>query len=398
MPLTEYILLKSYSVLKWFFGDIFRNGKTSGKGRRKMLTNKQLSSVIINAIVVKMLVTFPRNIFVYCANASWLTAIYATAIAFGLFFVIQKLYPAKNNVIALADRVGGRGVRIITGIAVFTVLALNFVSIVRVFPAIIRLVLLQKTYVEIIGTVFVLVVIFGASCGIESIGRVQQLFLPVAGVVFGAFIIMLIPDMNFAYLMPIFGNGLKSIAIDGLSTLSVFTDLLVLNILLPKIKDSETYRKAGKKAILIGGACSVLIFFLYGACYSYPASTEFIVPVYQLERLINLSDFFSRLEALFQFVWSISILLYSALYGAVLAEVWRDTFGLKHSKPLIAPIIIGLVGVAVIPESLNDMLHFEGIINKWLYIPAFVIPLLIGIIYKMFHVKHLEENYETNSI
>ena len=358
---------------------------------KRMLTNKQLSSIIINAIVVKMLVTFPRNIFVYCANASWLTAIYTTAIAFGLFWVIQKLYPTRENVIALADRVGGRIVRIITGVAVFTVLALNFVSIVRVFPAIIRLVLLQKTYVEIIGTVFVLVVIFGASCGIEAIARVQQLFLPVAGVVFGAFLIMLVPDIHFGYLMPIFGNGIKSIMVDGLSTLSIFTDLLVLNILLPKIKNSDTYKKSGKKAILFGGACSVLIFFFYGACYSYPASTEFIVPVYQLERLINLSDFFSRLEALFQFIWSISIFLYSALYGAVLAEVWRDTFGLRHSKPLIAPVIIALVGVAVIPESLNDMLHFEGIVNKWLYIPAFAIPLIIGIIYKLFHVKQSEK-------
>ena len=357
-----------------------------------MLTNKQLSSIIINAIVVKMLVTFPRNIFVYCANASWLTAVYVTAIAFGLFIVIQKMYPSKENVIALADRIGGRGIRIITGIAVFTVLALNFVSIVRVFPAVIRLVLLQKTYVEIIGTVFVLVVIFGASCGIEAIARVQQLFLPVAGVVFGAFLLMLIPDMNFGYLMPVFGNGVKSILVDGLSALSVFADLLILNILLPRIKDSDTYKKSGRKAILFGGACAVLIFFFYGACYSYPASTEFIVPVYQLERLINLSDFFSRLEALFQFIWSISIFLYSALYGAVLAEVWRDTFGLRHSKPLIAPIVIGLVGIAVIPESLNDLLHFEGIINRWLYIPAFAIPLIIGVIYKLFHVKQSEKS------
>lgn len=362
-----------------------------------MLTNKQLSSVIINAIVVKMLVTFPRNIFVYCGNAAWLTAVYATAVAFGLFCVILRMYPSKTNVIALADRVGGRALRIITGSAVFAVLALNFVSIVRVFPAIIRLVLLQKTYVEIIGTVFVFVVIFSASCGIEAIARVHQLFLPVSGVVFLAFLIMLVPDLHFEYIMPVFGNGLKSIFTDGLSTLSIFTDLLVLNILLPKMKETQNYKKAGSKAIVVGGVFSILIFLFYGLCYVYPASAEFIIPVYQLERLINLSDFFSRLEALFQFIWSISILLYSALYASVLGDVWRDTFGLHHSKPLIAPIIIGLVGVAVIPESLNDMLHFEGIINKWLYIPAFAIPLLIGTVYKMFHVKHPEENYETNN-
>lgn len=361
-----------------------------------MLTRKQLSSVIINAIVVKMLITFPRSVFAVCANSAWLAGLYVSAVVFGLFWVTHPLYRVKKNVISLADLAGGTPLRIITGIAVFIVFSLNFVSVIRTFPEVIRLVLLQKTYVEIIGTVFVLAVIFGASCGIESIARVHQIFLPVAGVVFLAFLIMLVPDLHIEYLVPVFGNGAKSILIDGLSAMSIFTDLLLLNILIPKIKNIETYKKAGNKAIFAGGVCAVLIFLFYGLCYVYPTSGEFIVPVYQLERLINLSDFFSRLEALFQFIWSISVLLYSALYVAVLAEVWGETFGLHHTKPLIAPCVVALVGVALLPESLNGMIKLESIINKWLYIPAFAIPLLIGLAYKLFHVKQLEENHETN--
>lgn len=358
-----------------------------------MLTNKQLSSVIINAIVVKMLITFPRSIFAVCANSAWIAGLYATVVAFALFCVTHPFYRRKKNVIGLADRVGGAPLRIIVGIAVFAVFALNFVGILRIFPEIIRLVLLQKTYVEIIGTVFVFVLIFGASCGIESIARVHQIFLPVAGVVFLAFLIMLVPDLHFGYLLPIFGNGAKSILIDGLSALSVFTDLLLLNILIPKTKDIENYKKAGNKAILVGGGCTVFIFLFYGLCYVYPTSGEFIAPVYQLERLINLSDFFSRLEALFQFIWSISLLLYSALYVAVLAQVWGETFALHHTKPLIAPCVIALLGVALLPESLNGTIKLESIINRWIYIPAFVIPIIIGI---MFHVKQKEK--EENEI
>ena len=352
-----------------------------------MLTSKQLSSVIINAIVVKMIITFPRSIFAYCGNSAWLAAVYVTAVAFAFFSVMHPLYRSEKNVIGLAEGIGGAVLRIITGFAVFAVLALNFVSIIRVFPEIIRLVLLQKTYVEIIGTVFVLVVIFGASCGIGAIARVHQMFLPVAGIVFLAFLIMLVPDLHFGYLLPILGNGAKSILIDGLSAMSVFTDLLVLNILIPKVKDIESYRKAGMKAILAGGACAVLIFLFYGLCYAYPASKEFIIPVYQLERLINLSDFFSRLEALFQFIWSISVLLYSALYAAVLAQVWGETFNLHHKKPIIAPTVIMLVGFALLPGSLNDMISVESAINRWIYIPAFIIPIVIGLLHKAKNVS-----------
>ena len=173
----------------------------------------------------------------------------------------------------------------------------------------------------------------------------------------------------------------------GLSTLSIFSDLLMLNILIPFAKDPDDWKGAGNKSIIIGGICASLIFLAYGMCYAYPASSEFIVPIYQLERLINLSDFFSRLETVFQFIWSISILLYSSMYLAVLGETWRESFGLHHVKPLCAPITLTLIGVALIPDSLNDAIFWDGLINRWVYIPAFAIPIIIG---ALFHVKQFK--------
>lgn len=360
-----------------------------------MITKKQLTAVMINAIIVKMLLTLPRSIFASCGQAAWLAGIYVTAIALAVFFGIKKLYSGNENVIGIARRVGGRPLKIIVGLSVFLVLALNIVSILRIFPEIVRLVLLQKTYFEIIGTVFIAAVIFGASCGLESVARVQEMFLPVAGVIFAAFIIMLIPEMDFNNLFPILGNGASAVFLHGLEGMSIFTDLLLLNILIPFMKNTDAYRKAGTKAIIIGGVCACLILFLYALTYVYPASAEFIIPIYQLERLINLSDFFSRLEALFQFIWSISILLYCSMYIAVLSLVWRDTFDLRHSKPLIAPISIMLVGIAILPATLNDMIAVESFINKWIYIPSFLIPIIMSTILKckMFHVKHKKGGY-----
>lgn len=352
-----------------------------------MLTKKQLSSVMINAIILKMIMTFPRNIFMICANSAWMAGIVSTAVALGLFCLIKQLYCAKSNVIDISYKLGGVPLRIITGLAVFLVLSLNFISIMRIFPEIIHLVLLQKTYVEFIDMVFIIAVIFGSWCGIEAIARVHQIFIPIAGIVFAAFIIMLLPDIKGVNLLPIFGNGAVALTKGSLSVMSIFSDLLMLNILIPFAKDPDDWKGAGNKSIIIGGICASLIFLAYGLCYAYPASSEFIVPIYQLERLINLSDFFSRLETVFQFIWSISILLYSALYLAVISETWRESFGLHHVKPLCAPITLTLIGVALIPDSLNDAIFWDGLINRWVYIPAFAIPIIIG---ALFHVKQFK--------
>ena len=353
-----------------------------------MLTKKQLSSVMINAIIIKMIMTFPRNIFSLCGNSAWIAGVVATAVSVGLFFLIQRLYCEKSDVIELSYRLGGATLRIITGLAVFFVLSLNFISILRIFPEIIRLVLLQKTYVEFIATVFIIAIIFGSWCGIEAIARVHQIFIPISGLVFASFIIMLIPDIKGESLLPIFGNGAAALTKGSLSTLSIFSDLLMLNILISFAKDTDDWRGAGNRSIIIGGICASLIFLAYGMCYLYPASSEFIVPIYQLERLINLSDFFSRLETVFQFIWAISILLYSTLYLALISETWRKSFGLHHVKPLCAPITLMLAGIAVIPDSLNDAIFWNGVINHWVYIPAFAIPIIIG---ALFHVKQFKQ-------
>lgn len=353
-----------------------------------MITQKQLTSIAIIAFVTKMLVTFPTTIFRLCGNAAWLAGIYVTLVAVGIFALIRRIYTVKENVITVAEKTGGTPLRIITGLIVFAVLGLNAIGLMRTFPEIIKLVLLQKTYVEIIGTTFAIALLFCAACGAEGIARVIEIFIPIGGIVFAGFLLMIMPQVHIDYLFPVFGKGLKSIFTDGLSALSIFTDILMLNILIPRTKVLENYKKSGTNGIIIGGICSVLIFLAYGMCYVYPASGDFVIPIYQMERLINLSDFFSRLESLFRFVWSIMILLYSSLYIAILSEIWAQTFRLPHSKPLIAPIIISLVGFAIIPQSLGDMVVLEETINRWIYIPALILPLIIVGAYKLFHVKH----------
>lgn len=352
-----------------------------------MLTKKQLTTITVNSITVKMLITYPRVLFELCGNAAWISLIYCTLIAVLLFGLIRKVYKSDGNVIQTAEKAGGSVLRIITGLSVFVVMAVDFFSLIRIFPEIIRLVLLQGTYSEIIGITFAIALILGATCGIESIGRVHSLFIPIAGGILVVFFLLLIPTVEVDNIFPILGTGAENLFFKGISGLSVFSDLLMLNILIPMTNTVQNYKTTGTKAIAIGGVCIILITLAYGLCYAYPATTNFFAPVYQLERLIHLSNFFSRFEAGFQFIWSISILLYGSLYLAVLSEVWKQSFNLKHSKPLLLPIMTLLVGLALIPNNLNTMTTWEAEINKWLFIPVFAIPLIIGMIERIKNVS-----------
>ena len=350
--------------------------------------------MLINAVTAKMLITFPHNIIVVCKNAAWISSIYIVLLAALLFGLICMVYSSDKNVIELAEKYGGKPLRTFTGLAVFAVLFLNFFSQIRIFPEAIRLVLLQTSYVELIGLLLAVGLVLGAYCGLGAVARLQELFLPIAGIVFALFILFLIPTVTNDNIFPLLGDGAQSLFIDNISFLSVFTDLLLLNLLLPYMENAKDYKRSGFKVIAIGGAVIVIIVTTYCLSYPYPVTEKYLMPVYQLERLIRLGNFFSRLEAVFQFIWSISILLYGSLYIFMMSEVWRSGFGLKQSQPLILPVTAIMIGASVIPDSLAGMVNWETQINKWLYIPAFAIPLIFGITDKLFHVKHLSKDGE----
>lgn len=347
-----------------------------------MLNKKQLTLITANAITVKMLMTYPRAFILISGNAAWITSLYCTIIAVIAFTFIRYFYGINKNVIEIAGDCGGAWLRIVTGVAVFAVMTLNLISLIRIFPEIIKLVLLQKTYVELIGLVFLAVLVLGARCGIESIGRVHSIFIPIAGAIFLIFILLLIPEFNTEAAAPILGKGIFKVFGEGISGLSLFSDLLLLNILLPHSENLDAYKKSGTKGIIIGGICASIIVGAYCLSYVYPVSEIFYIPVYQLERLIHISSFFSGFEAIFQFIWTISIMLYGALYFAVLTDVWKLTFRLKESAPLLSPIAVMIVGVAMLSKSMSDMVDVEFSIMKWIYIPALFIPLIFGIISK----------------
>lgn len=345
-----------------------------------MLNKKHLTAAAINAIMVKMLITYPHVLIEMCGNAAWINILYCTLLAVLLFGIVRSTYCGRKNIIEIAENLGGGVLRVIVGMVVMTVLTLNIMPIIRSFPELNRLVLLQGTYVEYIGIAFIITVILGAMCGTEAILRFQTIFIPVATVFFILFLILLPQSLSVDNIFPILGKGFSNIFIKGISSLSLFTDLLLLNILLPECETTSDYKSACGIAIIVSGMCAVLIMIAYGMSYPFPITEKFVVPMYQMERLIHLSNFFSRFEAIFQFVWSISIILYVCLDVSVMAKVWQQTFKLKESNPLIMPISAILVGAALVPTTFAVITKIEVMINKWLYIPVFTLLIVAGFV------------------
>lgn len=341
------------------------------------LNTRELSSVLINLITVKMLFTYPRYLVERLENGAWIAVGVWGIVAVGIFLLTEHLYlkTGKISVLSQAEVIGGRLFKAVTGAGVICLMMLNIAPMVRAFPEAIKTALLQDTSMLTIVTILSVGVFVGASFGIEPLSRVASIFLPIACAFFVFFFLTLMPHYKITNLFPF---SIGKVTLGGGSALSVYADIFVLNLLLPYAKDIKAVKKSGLTALLVGGVVGFLILFAYCLTYLYPLSAKFIVPMYQLARNLKIGTYFQRFESIFEFIWSISIFIYTSVYIFIMCDTFRQSFGLRAYRPLVFPILMILLRL-VFWESGYIQAQRSNFVNSGIFYPIlYIIPLLYG--------------------
>jgi len=360
------------------------------------IEKKEITSLLVNVITVKMLFSFPRNIVIKSGSAAWIQMIFMSLIMLLIFYITTKIYEkvGMNDIVSLSEKIGGKGLKVITGIFLIAVLGLNMAVNMRYFPETVNSVLLPETPIEFIMLLFAICIAFGAYMGIDSIARINAIFLPIAGLFFLAFLILLLPHIKITNIYPILGLGTYNIFVKSWEELRIFADIIVLNVLLPFCKNRKEAISSGYRSIIISGIIGTIITVMYVMTFPYPASTEFITPFYMMARLLRIGRYFQRLEAFFEFVWSIAMLIYASLYLFIICHVWKEMFNLQYYRPILFPMVILIVMLSLVPSSVVD-LYKTTFLTKWVLYPlAFILPIIIGVLYriKARRGKSLEKN------
>lgn len=349
----------------------------------KRLEKKQAVCILVNVICIKMIMTYPRIMTEINANASWLNIIYVTLLALLLFFIITKLYkPEYGNPIEAAEKIGGRVLKVITAAVFAAAFIFNMSFIVSAYIEMVKTILLIETHMSLIMIMYVLAVGIGAYFGIESISRIHAVFIPFAALILTGFFLLSVPYCDPVNLMPVLGDGVYATFGKGAFFVSIFSDLTLLLFIMSDMKTKRDIKSSGYTAIIISSIVSLLIMGTYNMIYPYPASKHFILPVYQISRLVRIGHFFQRWEAFFQFVWSIALYLYTSLYICVISKVIAQGTELKFARPLVFPVSIIIWWTSMLTGISRNMMN-QIPIAIIVFAVFFCVPLFYGIIMKI---------------
>ena len=348
-------------------------------------TPRQLTLLISNLLITKMTFSFPSFLFKTSGNAAWIQAIYMSLFAYTLLRISFSFFQVTGNksILQLSESIGKKPLKIAVSLVISFIIIIHMATEMRTFIESAKIILLPKTKIEYMMLFFGIVVTIGAMGGVNALATINALFFPFCLFFLVVLVVFLVPTYNLNNIFPIFGTGIKDIFVSGLLDMHCFSDIIALNLLLPFVGDIKTARESGTKAILISGIALTVICLSYGLTYPYPYSTEFLLVPYQLSRMVKAGEYFQRFEALFEFVWTLTHLLYSSIYAYILCLVFGDTFKLKNEKSLIPCIVALLSLIAFIPSSVVELLDTSNKLKIYMSPIALLLPIIIPLIYSL---------------
>lgn len=269
----------------------------------------------------------------------WISPIWAHLPGF-LFVLamlrLSRMFP-KETIFQYSERLLGPWLGKAAGLAVIFY-GINLTSVIlREYGDFISAVFLRKTPTLVAIGGMVLLVSYAVRGGVEVLGRLAQLFLPLTFLVFGLLVILSIPEWNVNNILPIMGKGIAPSVKGALIPFSWFAGYMMLGVYSPfvsnqrKTKMYTLFTWFGLMVTMsVSGLVSVFLFGKHVSTLNYP----FI----EVVRYIGIGEFIQHVDALLLIVWlpgtfiQITTYLYTAALGA------SQLLGLKQFRQLVFPI------------------------------------------------------------
>ncbi len=338
---------------------------------------------IIIVMINQIILNSPKNILTSTGSAAWLNVIFISILAIMFCLFVARLFSHFKNedIIDISEFLGGKALKVIIGI-LYLILFLGVNTLLlRYFSECIRLIYYPTTPKIFIFLFFIVGSVLAVSRGISSVIRTNLIIMPF--LLLSILIIFFSVSKWFVWerAFPIFGYGFDSTFLSGITNIFAFGGFANLYFLMPLLKNKENFKKISIISVVI----SSIYLFISVVCllltFSNTTTSQEIIAIYPLTRIIEYGRFFQRVDAIFIFLWILSAFCYLSTSLILITHIFKKLTYISNEKVMslsFASIILGLA--LSINSFANAKLIQENIYKVFYLILAFVITPLILIL------------------
>lgn len=215
--------------------------------------------------------------------------------------------------------------------------------------------ILPETPIEAIFVIYGSVVVFGVYLGIETLAKSAEIFFPLVILLFVLLISMLLPEIKFENIKPVFEFSIRPIIRATIYYNSIFTFPLIvfLTVFPVNLKEKNKAKKSFYLGVLISGIVLFILTIICILVLGHDTTSRSVFPAYVLAKKINIGNFIERIEVILAIIWFITIFIKTCFYFYAGIIGIAQTLNLKDYRSITLPfgMIVITSAIIIFPNS-----------------------------------------------
>lgn len=344
------------------------------------LENLEAIAFIVILSVNCMILSTSQVLVNTCASSSLLNGLFITVITLiltFLFCLLSKQFLGKG-LLEISEFLGGKPFKIILGLLFTAYFIFRASLLLKKISNCLQIVYYPMTNIIFIACLFCIAAGMVATLKNGSVFKSAVLVFPILFITIVFVFLGNSKNFNFENIYPIFGNGIKTTFLSGISNTFAFGGFIYLFFLPSKLKNPEKVTKISLVSIALSAVfllfSSASIMLLFGDQFS---NTE-LFPLYVSVRSIEFGTFFQRLDSIFLFLCVLGFICALSLNAYVVMDILKEITNTSDRKPFVFAYLLTVFGISLCFKLNSTLAFLEDTVSKILFaLLAVIIPFFV---------------------
>ncbi|MTI95468.1 MAG: spore gernimation protein [Firmicutes bacterium] len=314
-------------------------------------------------ISAKVFFSSPSIVAAKVGTAGWYMTLISGFVAFlatVLLIRLLSLYPNKT-LMEIYEIVYGKAVGKILSFILFASILATVAANSREFIEIMKVYDLPQSPPSYLLILLFLVVGVLAYWGLETIARFSKLMGFILLLAYISVLALSLKLYETHRLFPILGYGLETTFLTGMQRSSAYDEIIIIGVIIGSLHGIKHAKKAAYLSLALSVSIISTALLAFTLAFPYFTGEEITAPIYLMVTLIEYGEFIQRIEPIFFFLWNFSTVISIAVLFYVLVILYAYIFELDDKRPIIIPLGIIVIFLALIPQNIIQVT--VGIVN-----------------------------------
>lgn len=355
--------------------------------------NKEIIALLVTITFNQLVITGSKAILNTTSSASLLNILFISIIVIlftsAICFFLNKF--SAFDLIDISRFLGGNFLKWIIGLLYVIYFIVFSGNLLNLFSTCLQIIYFPVTLLFFIRLFLVIGAIIICLFKNNAIYRSTFVLFPILIISTLFLFISDIQFFNVENVYPMFGFGIFSTFISGLSNLLIFQTLAYIFFLPPMMKNPLEIKKLTITSIIISSLLILLTVATILFTFNGLVEIDELLPLYSAVRYIDYGSFFQKMNSIFLLIWIMSFVSYLGITLKFSSNILKKLFLSKSDSIFIIILAILLFLSSGWQENYAISIIFTQNMLKW-----FFFILIFGISFLILVLAYLKYRYKTN--